>query len=191
MPADAPADEPEFASYEVGAGLGGPAPFLRATLADAPPAGAEGAAHGEPGVREEVMREVRVMDKLARLDAGLPPLPPGDYPDEVLLPAPKLSPAPAPRGRDAAPVAVMAPPEDEPVVEEDAEIVLKDDWDEPAWADDATGEEEQADEPAAPELFRPMTEARIDPPARPGPRLAATTVTAAPARRPLFRRFRG
>ena len=110
-----PAGEPEFASYEVGAGLGDAAPFLRATLADDP---ADGGSEQDDSAADEP-RELRVFDRLARLDAGLPPLPPGAYPDEILMPPPLRPAAPAaPAGpcEPPAPVAVLRveQPADEP-----------------------------------------------------------------------------
>ena len=82
------ADDGGVASYEVGAGVGddGPArrPFLRATLAGEPGDDSAGGA--------DAPREVVVRDRFARLDAGLPPLPPpaggGRWGDEDLSPTP-------------------------------------------------------------------------------------------------------
>ena len=171
--ADDSADEPEFASYEVGAGLGDAKPFLRATLADEKTDGGE-----EPDADEP--RELRVYDKLARLDAGLPPLPPGDYPNEVLMPPPRR---PAPAAKPAVAVAPIEKP-----VEIEREVVLK--------------ALESDDEPPrsvpAPDLFRPLVEedrAEGDAPEPPAPTLrrdpAPEPKSAGPARRSIFRSFLG
>lgn len=73
------------AVLEVGAGLPGGTSFLRGTLAG-------------PGgdAAEDVAGEVVVKDRFARLDAGLPPLPPGEgLKDESLMPpSPAARPAP-------------------------------------------------------------------------------------------------
>ncbi|MFH5802942.1 hypothetical protein [Alienimonas sp. DA493] len=93
-------EEGEVASYEVGAGVPEPdgdaarRPFLRAVLSD--------------GTRtlldEEGDREVVVHDRFARLDAGLPPLPPptDDADAEDLSPKPFVHRPEAPPARSTA-----------------------------------------------------------------------------------------
>ena len=183
------ADDSEFASYEVGAGLGGSRSFLRGTLADDD---ADDDADDERAEPNDEPRELRVRDKLARLDAGLPPLPPGEYPDESLMPPPRR---PAPAAESAPPAAAppVAPPVEEPV-EIEREVVLK------ALEPDEEVRTARRAVPA-PGLFRPLVEAdeeadegeaAADPPAptlRRDP--APEPKPAAPARRSIFRSFRG
>ena len=195
------ADEPEFASYEVGAGLGQSRPFLRATLGD------RGQDDETPA---DEPRELRVRDRLARLDAGLPPLPPGEYPDEVLMPPPRRPAAVNPVVATPAlakPAAEIVPPfagafdrgdvADE-FVEETAAV-------EPESALKPEPDDEPAPvsaPPAAPGLFRPLVEEAdvIEenggdaPPVgdgEPEDGEAEEPAPAAAARRPIFRRFRG
>ena len=172
------ADEPEFASYEVGAGLGTARPFLRGALAD-DPAPAIPATCGDGGEDADPPRELPVRDKLARLDAGLPPLPPGDYPDEVLMPPPRR-PA-AMRVALPAPVEEFVEGEEEQAVADSPAPVVRLDRPDPEPA-----VEELAEPAPAPELFRPF----IEPPAPAREPEPAAAPPAAPARRPIFRRFR-
>ena len=202
--ADDFADDSEFASYEVGAGLGGGRPFLRATLRDE-------AVRGEPGAddaagADDEPRELRVYDKLARLDAGLPPLPPGEYPNETLMPPPRR---PAPATRPAVPVAAepVAPPigeeeGDEEPVDVEREVVLKalepDECEEGRRPPRSAPAEPPRSAPA-PNLFRPLTDdfppLTDDGAVTPAPTLRRDTApagrAAAPARRSIFRSFRG
>ena len=205
------ADDGEIASFEVGAGVGDAPrrPFLRAVLAD----------RGEenPGA-DDGEREVRVRDRFARLDAGLPPLPKpeGGWGDEDLSPAPAAHRVQAARIIAAATEratwqhlapAVPAPlPAAEPAadVEPTAEA-----------AEDAAPAPEQEDEPtppaAATPLFAPMTPApmRVRTPVRSETPVApvaeapepepepepveppAAEPPAAPKRRSIFRAFSG
>ena len=85
---DASESDGDLGVFEVGAGLPGGRPFLRATVG--PDAGAGGEAEDD-----DVERSVVVRDRFARLDAGLPPLPPGegDEDESLMPPLPRRAPA--------------------------------------------------------------------------------------------------
>ena len=207
FPSAMSAAPPEFASYEVGAGVESDAPrrpFLRAVLAD--DAADIGGAADDAEVRELVVR-----DRFARLDAGLPPLSPGPEPDEILMPPARPATAPAPARPAFRPDAVRFDDADGPArgsvekEEDDSADEPRSDeeatWDE---EEDATCEPPDPEPPREPTLFRPMT--GRDEPAAAGPAPAESEPVvpepvapepagtseppAAPARR-IFRRFRG
>ena len=161
-----------FASFEVGAGLptaAGSRPFLRSVLADEPA--------DEPGEEEDdAVRELPVRDRFARLDAGLPPLPGDDGPDEVLAPV---------RRRAALPKMPAKP---------DVPLVVRNGVSQTGAAASRRGETSfrtTIDAPTPePPLFAPIVETPAEPEPAPEPaRVAAAP--AAPKRRGIFRAFSG
>ena len=173
--ADGFRDDDGFASFEVGAGLptaAGSRPFLRSVLADDP---ADGTEEEE---EDDAVRELAVRDRFARLDAGLPPLPGGDGPDEVLAPVRRRSVRVEPGAQAPAVGAAEGTESVERSDDARPELALR------AQADD--GDTGTAD----PALFAPMVEPTAEPePAPEPPRVAAAP--AAPKRRGIFRAFSG